>query len=141
MRVSSKTEYAIRTLMDLSIHGNDGPVCIGDIAERQKIPVKFLEQILLMLKGAGLTRSRRGPKGGYNLARKSDEITLGDVVRLTEGIRVVAENGQDNSACPIHELWEIIETEISETLDSKTIEGLCMRARELAGTQSQHYSI
>jgi Rrf2 family protein len=141
MRLSSKTEYAIKTLMDLCTHGANGPVCINDIATREHIPVKFLEQILLALKGAGLTQSKRGPKGGYNLAKQADQISIAEVVRLTEGSFANSLPKESIASCPLQELWSQVDNKISETLESCTINDLCARKRELIGNPSQHYSI
>ena len=83
--LSSRGKYATRALLDLSLHENEGPVQIHDIAERQNIPVKYLEQILLQLKRAGFVVSRKGPGGGYSLASPPSKITLGAVVRAMDG--------------------------------------------------------
>src|SRR5256885_11633395 len=83
--LSSRGKYATRALLELTLQYEHGPVLIHDIAERQKIPLKFLEQILLALKHAGFVDSRKGPAGGYFLAMPPDKITLGAVVRLTDG--------------------------------------------------------
>src|SRR5436305_3243214 len=84
MRVSAKVDYALRACAELAAAG-DGPVKGERIAQAQQIPFKFLENILLELKHAGLVQSQRGAEGGYWLARGSDEITLADVIRAVEG--------------------------------------------------------
>ncbi len=86
MKLSKRGEYGIKAMIDLaSQESPDVIVQIKDIAERQQIPVKFLEQILLTLKNSGLLRSRAGIGGGYYLARPPDEINLGQIVRLLDG--------------------------------------------------------
>jgi Rrf2 family protein len=86
MKISSKGDYALRTLLTLSIrNGEKAPVRLPEIAEQNKIPVKFLEQIMIQLKGAGLVTSRRGRHGGYLLARRPSDITIGEVIRLIDG--------------------------------------------------------
>ena len=104
MALSSRAKYATRALLDLSLHVDDGPVQIHDIAERQQIPVKFLEQILLLLKRAGFVQSRKGPGGGYFLAKTPREITLGAVVRTLDGplapISCVSVSGYTECGCP-----------------------------------------
>lgn len=82
--LSSRTQYATRALLDLTLHPNK-PVQSQDIAGRQNIPVKFLEQILLALKREGYVQSRKGPGGGYTLAVKPENLTLGAVVRAMDG--------------------------------------------------------
>jgi Rrf2 family protein len=86
MKLSKRGEYGLKALIDLASQGNpQSLVQIRDIAQRQQIPVKFLEQIMLAMKNGGILRSRAGIGGGYYLARPADEITLGQVVRLLEG--------------------------------------------------------
>src|SRR5579871_5526963 len=83
--LSSRAKYATRALLDLTLRYEHGPALIHEIAERQKIPVKFLEQILLSLKHAGFVESRKGRGGGYFLAKPPTAITLGAVVRVIDG--------------------------------------------------------
>ncbi len=83
--LSSRAKYATRALLDLSLLYRQGPVQIQDIATRQAIPLKFLQQILFQLKLAGFVQSRKGPGGGYVLSRSPDEISLGAVVRAMDG--------------------------------------------------------
>ena len=84
MRVSAKVDYAVRAGAELAAAA-DGPVKGDRIAQAQQIPLKFLENILLDLKHAGLVQSQRGAEGGYWLARRADEISLADVIRAVEG--------------------------------------------------------
>ncbi|AGC67209.1 transcriptional regulator, BadM/Rrf2 family [Thermoclostridium stercorarium subsp. stercorarium DSM 8532] len=86
MRLSRKSEYALLALIDLARHyGNADPPKIVEVAERNDIPKKYLEQIFLQLKGAGYVRSIRGSKGGYELAKSPDQITLAEIIRLIDG--------------------------------------------------------
>lgn len=111
MRLSKRGEYGLRAMIDLAIHvqepaepGNGKLVQIKDIAERQHIPAKFLEQILLTLKNAGVLHSRMGVGGGYYLARPAGEITLGHIVRVLDGplapIRCVSHMAYEPCGCP-----------------------------------------
>ena len=84
MKISSRGLYALKVILDLSNHFQDSLVHIIDLAERQNIPPKYLEQVLTQLKKAGLIQSKKGPKGGYSLCRPPKEITVGEIVRLTE---------------------------------------------------------
>src|SRR5438034_3436282 len=84
MRVSAKVDYALRAVIELAAAG-DGPIKGERIAQAQKIPLKFLENILGDLRHAGIIRSQRGVDGGYWLARSADEITIADVIRAVEG--------------------------------------------------------
>ena len=86
MRVSKRTDYALRVLLSLAEKEQAGPVAIHDLAERNGIPKRFLEQIMLKLKAQGWVRSRQGVRGGYYLAKSPDRITIGEVVRHFEGV-------------------------------------------------------
>lgn len=83
--LSSRARYATRALLDLSLQHPSGPVLIQDVATRQQIPLKYLQQILLDLKQAGFVNSRKGPGGGYSLARAPEQITLGQVLAAMDG--------------------------------------------------------
>ena len=85
MRVTTRTRYAIRALYDLAFHRRGQSALAKEIAARQQIPLRFLEQILQDLRRAGLIEARRGPHGGYALARLPAEITLADVLRAVRG--------------------------------------------------------
>ncbi len=85
MRLSTKSEYACLAIIDLGEQSGKGYTKIDDISKRKDIPKKFLEQILLTLKNRGYLRSKRGPYGGYALAKKPKDISLADVVRLMDG--------------------------------------------------------
>ena len=85
MLVSTKGRYALRTMVDLAIHGDGEPVKIKDIANRQGISGKYLEQIISILSRAGYVRSIRGNQGGYYLAKPAAEYTVGMILRVTEG--------------------------------------------------------
>jgi Rrf2 family protein len=111
MNLSKRGEYGLRAMIDLATmlqsrdgHGEGGVVQIKEIAERQHIPAKFLEQILLTLKNAGLLHSRMGVGGGYYLARSAKEITLGHIVRVLDGplapIRCVSQMAYEACGCP-----------------------------------------
>jgi len=85
MKITTKGDYATRALQELAMHYNKGPLRIEEIAQRQDIPVRYLEQLLLILKRAGYLESKRGVRGGYALARAPHQITLGEIIRLMEG--------------------------------------------------------
>jgi Rrf2 family protein len=85
VKLSNKGRYAVRALFDIAFYNEGRPTQVKDIAERQNIPPRFLEQIFQDLKRSGIVGSKRGPQGGYSLARRAGEIRLGDVVRALEG--------------------------------------------------------
>lgn len=85
MKISTKGRYALRLMIDVAEHDGSGFISLRDVAQRQGISVKYLEQIVGALGKAGLLRSERGPQGGYRLARPSSAYTVGEILRLTEG--------------------------------------------------------
>lgn len=106
MKVSKRGEYALRALIDLGIAGEVGRslVQVSELADSEKIPIKFLEQIMQVLKQAGLVESRRGKLGGYRLARPAEKIAVGQVVRLIDGplapITCVSQTAYAKCSCP-----------------------------------------
>jgi Rrf2 family cysteine metabolism transcriptional repressor len=128
--ISSRAKYATRAILDLAEHEAGHPVQAGDIAQRQQIPVKFLEQILLFLKRSGFVKSRKGPGGGYFLAKPPTEITLGAVVRAIDGpiapISCVSLTGYMECGCPDPETcglrmaWKDARDALASVLDTTT---------------------
>jgi len=106
MKISKRGEYALRALIDIGIASELGKaiVQIGELAEHEKLPVKFLEQILMQLKGGGFVSSRRGKQGGYYLRKPMDQITFGAVIRLIDGplapISCVSLTAYEKCSCP-----------------------------------------
>ncbi len=140
MKVSAKGDYACRALLELALKYDTGmPVHVGAIAEKQSIPKKYLVQILVMLKSAGLVKSKRGVDGGYLLSRPPSEITLGEVVRIVDGPLLHVKCGtEDNTTmcellptCVIHPVWEDVREAISDIVDNITYENLCKRTHEM----------
>lgn len=133
MDVSVKGEYALRAVFELASRESAEPVKIAKIAERQKIPQKFLELILSQLKQGGFLASRRGVDGGYFLAQPADGITVGDILRHIDGPttptrRSQPSDGRDDS--PFPELWERVERALSSVIDRTTFADLVMRWKE-----------
>ena len=105
MHLSKRGEYGLRAMIDLATWEASSPITqIREIAEREGIPVKFLEQILLSLKNAGLLHSKMGVGGGYYLAKPAEEITLGAIIRILDGplapIRCVSQVSYETCGCP-----------------------------------------
>ena len=129
MRVTAKVDYAVRAAIELAAAG-DGPVKGERIAEAQGIPFKFLENILVELKHAGLVRSQRGAEGGYWLARPAAEVTLAEVVRAIEGpiANVRGEGPQDvrydGSARRLQEVWIAVRANLRSVLEHVTLADL-----------------
>lgn len=137
MKLSNKGRYGVRALFDIAFHNDGRPTQIKDIAARQTIPARFLEQIFQDLKRAGLVGAKRGPRGGYHLARPAFDIRLGDVVRALEG--PIAITGRDEQAkhSPVDgkEVTDAVFRELSQRIegcfDGVTIADMCRRGDEL----------
>jgi Rrf2 family protein len=124
-------------MFDIAFHGDGASAQIKDIAERQSIPARFLEQIFQDLRRAGLVSSKRGPRGGYQLTRATREISLGDVVRALEGPITVydpsedlQEGGDAPSIAVTEAAFRDLSDRISACFDEVTLEDLCERAQK-----------
>ena len=130
MKLSTRSRYGARILVDLARHKGQGPVQIGEISKRQDISVKYLEQLIRPLKKANLVTSVRGPKGGHLLAEKPENITLGQVVRLFEGQSDLVECVSFPEKCPMADdcqvrlAWRDATEVLYAKLDSTTISDL-----------------
>ncbi|MFV1965657.1 MAG: Rrf2 family transcriptional regulator, partial [Pirellulaceae bacterium] len=133
MNVSARTEYACIALLELAGHFESGrPVRIRDIADANGIPARFLVQILLQLKGAGIVGSTRGAAGGYQLARDPANITLGEVMAVSEGqVSDLATNASKNTptARALMGAWREVASVEREMLESITFADLVARVR------------
>src|SRR2546428_11393166 len=132
MRISAKGEYAIQAVLDLAIHRQHGLTPIQEIAARQAIPQRYLEQVLLALKRAELLTSKRGSAGGYHLTRPPEEITVGDVLRAVEGAGAPFETqrrgGRSTGRHDLAEPWGEISSAGSKVVDQLTVGDLAARA-------------
>jgi Rrf2 family protein len=130
MKLSTRSRYGVRILVDLARHKHQGPVQIGEISKRQDISVKYLEQLIRPLKQAKLVESVRGPKGGHMLSKNPEEITLGQIVRLFEGqsdlVECVSNPEICNMAddCQVRLAWKDATRVLYEKLDSTSIADL-----------------
>lgn len=145
LRISAKGEYAIRAVLDLALHHGRGLIPIQEIAARQRIPQRYLEQVLLALKRADLLTSKRGASGGYHLTRAPEQITVGEVLRAVEGASAPLEApGRDRAWRDGHELtelWEAIAEAVSGVVDRLTFGELAARARERVSVARPMYHI
>jgi Rrf2 family protein len=127
MRVSAKVDYAVRAGAELAAAVGEGPVKGDRIAQSQQIPLKFLENILLELKHAGLVQSQRGAEGGYWLAQPPAEISLADVIRAVEGpiANVRGERPEHveypGAAAPLREVWIAVRGNLRAVLETVTL--------------------
>jgi Rrf2 family protein len=141
MRLSTKSRYGLRALFDMAYHAGTLPAQIKDISRRQNISPRYLEQIFQDLKKAGLLKSRRGPQGGYYLARKPHEITVMDVINATEGemalVDCVKAGKRSKKACEFEnqcitqQIWAEASRRLNEYLGTVTIKDLCDKGSAL----------
>jgi Rrf2 family protein len=128
MKISTKGRYALRLMMDLAIYYTGEPIRLKEVAKRQEISEKYLEQIISGLHKAGYVKSIRGPQGGYILSYKPEEYTVGMILRITEGdLAPVSCVGADNSGCEKKEscvtirIWQQINDAVNNVVDNITL--------------------
>ena len=127
MRVSAKTDYAIRAVLELAAAGDARPVKGERIATAQQIPLRFLENILMQLRHAGLVESRRGADGGYRLARAPEDITLAEVIRAIDGPLAGVSGvrpeslGFEGVAEPMRDVWIAVRAGLRSVVDELTL--------------------
>lgn len=120
MHISKKSEYALRALLSIARRQGTGPVQITELSEQDRIPVKFLEQILLALRKADILSSKRGVGGGYTLNRAPDQITVGEIIRLMDG-PILPLNEDMEARNPIRAFLLRLREEISGLLDGRSL--------------------
>ena len=132
MRISTKGDYGVRALIELTHHYGEGTVQSAQIAARQRIPEPYLDQLLTTLRKAGFIRSVRGPQGGHALVKAPDEIRLSDVIRSLEGsLSPVSHLHDEGYQCrAAHDVWHQVEEATIEILDGVTIADLAVKDRE-----------
>lgn len=134
MKLTTRSRYGTRMMLDMAQHGGDGPVRIKDIAARQGVSVKYLEKLVRELKEAGLVTSRRGPRGGHLPAKALADISVGDIVRVLEGdLSLVVCDEHDRpcsrqDGCPTRFVWMAAAKAMHDKLDSITLADLLAAA-------------
>ena len=131
MKISTKGRYALRLMVDLAEHRDSGFIALKDVAKRQNISKKYLEQIVPVLNGAGLLATNRGNRGGYRLAKEPKEYTVGDMLRITEGsiAPVSCLDSEINlcerkNFCQTLYVWEGLYKVVNEYLDGITVQDI-----------------
>ena len=136
MKLTTKTRYGVRLLLDLAQHQDKGPIQMSKISIRQNVSVKYLEQIIRLLKQAKFVNSIRGPKGGHMLAKRPKEITLGDITRLFEGQTELVDCISNPEKCPISDecivrpAWQRATQALYNELDSISITDLLEKKKK-----------
>ena len=149
MKISFKGDYALKIILDLALHYEQGITQIRDIAKRQDIPERFLEQIITLLKGAGFVKTVRGPKGGVLLAKAPRDITMGQIIRLIEGptspITCVSRSCHVKcsyeSKCVLRDVFENVREKINEVVDNTTFKDLVEAEKRNRNISAHDYSI
>lgn len=140
MRLSTKSRYGVRAILDIAYHSEGLETQVKDISRREGISPRYIEQIFQKLKKGGIIGSKRGPSGGYYLNKKPEEITVGDIIRITEGdIKpVLCVSPEDSSKpceksgdCVTQIVWNEAGTRLKEYFDSITVKDLCKMAQEM----------
>ena len=145
MRVSTRGRYALRLMTDVALHGGEGYVSLRDVALRQELSVKYLEQIAGLLGKAGFLRSGRGAQGGYRLTRDPGDYTVGSILRLTEGelTPVACLVPEENNvcgrcgSCAARDFWAGLYAVINDYVDRFTLADLVCAAREKSGERAE----
>ena len=148
MKLSTKGRYGLRAMIDLARYADKEPVSIGSIALRQDISERYLEQLVALLKKAGLVKSIRGASGGYVLAKPREEISVGDVLRALEGslepVKCAAfysEEGCGSSgSCVTKYVWQKINDSINQTVNEIMLDELLQKSLEVnpSGEEGEH---
>jgi len=132
VKLSNKGRYAVRALFDIAYFNEGQPAQAKEIAERQGIPPRFLEQIFQDLKRAGIVGSKRGPQGGYSLADAAGQIRLGDVIRALEGPLVLSDERETGQVVSVTEsIFRDLSRNVESCFDGVTLEDICARARHM----------
>ncbi|MFH1639642.1 MAG: Rrf2 family transcriptional regulator [Chloroflexota bacterium] len=140
MKITKKSEYAVRALMQIALSGTESMVRASDIAAKENMSVKFLEQVLALLKNRGIVEARRGVGGGYVLNRPPENITVAEVIRLVDGplapVSCVSEMAyvpceRNERLCALRSVMVEVRQAILDVLEKTTLADLCQRSREL----------
>ena len=128
MKISTKGRYALRLMLDLSLQEEGAYTSLKDVSKRQGVSMKYLEQIVAQLCRTGYLRSLRGPQGGYRLARRPEDYTIGDILRVTEGDLSPTSCLQDESnacpnatMCPTLPFWQGLYAVVNDYVNSATL--------------------
>lgn len=140
MKVSTKGRYALRVMLDLAVNNTGEFIPLKEVSERQGITLKYLEQIIILLKRSGYLKSSRGNGGGYKLAKSPQEYTIGDILRTTEGsLSPIACLEDENNMCPRNVMcptlnfWMGLDKVINEYIDSVTLQDMLDQQKDMMG--------
>ncbi len=142
MRLTTKGRFAVTAMMDLALRGEDGPVALASVAERQGISLSYLEQLFGKLRRCQLVDSVRGPGGGYCIARPLAKVTVAEIIRaVDEQLDATQCGGNENchgvEPCMTHELWSTLNAKMYDYLASVTLEDLVEREKQKAAARGE----
>lgn len=134
MKLTTKGRYAVTAMLDLALHGQQGPVSLAEISSRQEISLSYLEQLFSKLRKNGLVTSTRGPGGGYSVARGLSEVAVSEIIgAVNESVDATQCAGKENchshGRCLTHDLWEGLSLQIEEFLSSVSLQDMIDRHR------------
>ena len=144
MKLSTRTRYGIRAILELAENYGNGPLQLRIIARDQGVSVKYLEQLMAMLKAAGIVRSVRGSKGGYILAKSPGQVKVSECFQCLEGSLITTECVEDESFCErtndciARQVWTEVQNAVMGVLESMTLQDLVDRAKN---NNAIHYHI
>ena len=147
MKLSTRTRYGTRALLELALREGVGPVFLKDIARKQQISLAYLEHLVTPLISGGILRSTKGPKGGITLARKPEEIKLSEITLLLEGsvapVECVdhPEVCKRSDLCVTREIWSEMKTAMDGVLESTTLQDLVERQKKKGLPEESMYYI
>ncbi|MFA6431333.1 MAG: Rrf2 family transcriptional regulator [Candidatus Margulisiibacteriota bacterium] len=129
MKFSVRVQYGMQAMLELALNSGSGPIQISDIAREQKIPIRYLEQILLVLKRSGLVLSTRGKNGGYTLSRRSSDINVLQIIESVEGALELT-NKKMKKFAVLFDAFNKIQNNIKKDLTNLSLEELAFRKRQ-----------
>jgi Rrf2 family protein len=147
MKLSTRGRYGTRALLELALHEKAGPISLKDIAQRQEIPVVYLEHLITPLIAGGIVRSTRGVRGGVSLAKPPEEIRLSEVIRLLEGSIAPVEcvNNPEicsrSNSCVTRDIWSELKQAMDGILSSTTLQDLVERQSRKGTPEEAMYYI
>jgi Rrf2 family transcriptional regulator, cysteine metabolism repressor len=147
MKISTKIRYGTRAMLELASHYGEGAIELKEVAQKEGIPPKYLEQVIIPLRTAGLVKSVRGSKGGYSLARPPSEIYLKDVYEVLEGPVHLVDCLSDTKACQrvsfcvTRDIWQEVSDAIAKVFSSVTLEDMLERKKQKEGKTPSMYQI
>jgi Rrf2 family protein len=147
MKLSTRTRYGTRALLDLAQHNDGKPVLLKDIAQRQQIPLAYLEQLINPLVSAGILKSARGKRGGIWLAKLPEQIKLIEAFQILEGSVAPVDCLKDSKSCPqsglcaTQDIWDEMREAIEKVLESNTVQDLVEKQKNKQGQRESMYYI